>query len=127
MAKAKKHKVPAETIKPSAQASSFRAHPASPIKAPAANQPSIKALAAGQPLSVKAPAAAQPTAIPGSIKETSMLTDITKVGYMDFHAFISDIEASPSFHPNPGHVGDTSGPRSAVALPGKETFSEAPV
>ncbi|KAK4441669.1 hypothetical protein Salat_0501800 [Sesamum alatum] len=47
-----------------------------------------------------------------------MPNNITKVGSMDFHAFISDLEASPSHSANPAHVGDTSEPRSAAVPQG---------
>ncbi|KAK4412826.1 hypothetical protein Salat_2929800 [Sesamum alatum] len=106
MAKTKKHKVPAEATTASGQTPFIRALVASPVKAPAV----------GHHVSVKVPTAAHPTAGPVSVKETAMPNDITKVGSMDFHAFISDLEASPCYSANPAHVGDTSGTRSAAAL-----------
>ncbi|KAK4428252.1 hypothetical protein Salat_1124800 [Sesamum alatum] len=62
----------------------------------------------------------QPTTAPISAKKTAKSTDITKVGSLDFHGFISDLEPSPfccksrscSQHHRPLIRGDTAGQRS---------------
>ncbi|KAL0402633.1 UNVERIFIED_CONTAM: hypothetical protein Slati_4293200 [Sesamum latifolium] len=84
------------------------------------------------PVSVKAKAAEQfsTTAIQSVfVKGTSMPTDKTKVGPLDFHAFISDLEASPSpmakNFAHTCHVSNTTGPQIEETLPGKAAVSEA--
>ncbi|KAK4420247.1 hypothetical protein Salat_2437800 [Sesamum alatum] len=116
IAKAKKHKISAEAAKASSQSSS--------VRAPVANQHAAKAPVAGQPAVIALPPA-QPIAGPISVKETAMPNDITKVDSTDFNAFISNLEASPSYSANPAHVEDTSDSRLAAALPGKEAITKA--
>ncbi|KAK4422038.1 hypothetical protein Salat_2154600 [Sesamum alatum] len=99
----------------------------STVKATTISQPSFVPVPA-KVASVGQPATSQPSTVSGSaIADAKLIrkTAITKVGSMNFHAFISDIEASSSLPPKIGHVGDTSNHRPAVALLGKEVVTEA--
>ncbi|KAK4422083.1 hypothetical protein Salat_2159300 [Sesamum alatum] len=123
MAKGKKNEPSVENV----GCSTMKPGQLSTVKATTTGQPSsvpvlAKVAAVGQP------ATAQPSTVSSSAMVNAKLTGktaITKVGSMDIHAFISNIEASPSVPPKPGHVGDTSSHRPAVALPGKEIVTEA--
>ncbi|KAK4412813.1 hypothetical protein Salat_2928500 [Sesamum alatum] len=101
MAKAKKNKVSAEATDPSTKTSV---------------QPSTA------PAFVNAPTADQSTTVSVFAKDTAKSSDITKVGSLDFHGFISDLV--PSLAANPGHVPNTTGPQSEVTLLGKEAITE---
>ncbi|KAK4422622.1 hypothetical protein Salat_1844700 [Sesamum alatum] len=112
MAKTKKQKASAEgPAKTSGQSSAG--------KAPASSKPAAKALMVDLPVSTKTVVLAQPTADPVSGKETAGTSNTTKVSSMEFRAFISDLEATPSHS-----VRDNSGTRPALALPTKETVTK---
>ncbi|KAK4426525.1 hypothetical protein Salat_1421100 [Sesamum alatum] len=113
MAKQKKSKQAAASAEPSSAATpSSKTRPSQLSTAPVSGK---GALMAGQPDLAKASATSQPTAGTVTVKDAAT----TKVRPMDFHTFISDIEASPL--PKSHHIGGTSEHRPVVALPDKET------
>ncbi|KAL0283207.1 UNVERIFIED_CONTAM: hypothetical protein Sangu_2904900 [Sesamum angustifolium] len=61
------------------------------------------------------------------VKEAAKLADITKVGLLDFHGFISDLEVSPFAAKNNASIlltSNISDPRSIEALSGKASKIE---
>ncbi|KAK4432869.1 hypothetical protein Salat_1049100 [Sesamum alatum] len=112
MAKTKKLKAPAEGhAKASGQSSAG--------KAPAPSNPAAKALMADPPAPAKTVAPSQPTTSTGSSKEIAETSNI-KVSSLEFHAFISDLETTPSHS-----VKDNSDTRPTLALPATATVTQA--
>ncbi|KAK4422078.1 hypothetical protein Salat_2158800 [Sesamum alatum] len=112
MPKTKKQKVPANGhAKTTGQSSAD--------KAPASDKPAAKALTADLPAPVKTVAPTQLATGTVPIKETAG-TSNTKVSSLDFHAFISSLETTPSHT-----VSDNSGTRPVTALPAKATATQA--
>ncbi|KAK4422077.1 hypothetical protein Salat_2158700 [Sesamum alatum] len=112
MAKTKKQKAPANGhAKTAGQPSAG--------KAPVSSKPAAKALTADLPAPIKIVAPTQPATGTIPIKKTAG-TSNTKVSSLDFHAFISGLETTPSHT-----VRDNSGTRPMTALLAKATATQA--
>ncbi|KAL0402636.1 UNVERIFIED_CONTAM: hypothetical protein Slati_4293500 [Sesamum latifolium] len=127
MAKAKKNKHLVEAADRSTKASDQPSFAPILVQATAADPAPVfdKVIATvGQPVTTTA----QPSNAPVSIKETAKPADITKVGSLNFHGFISDLEASPFAAKKEASTvltSNISGPLSEEALPGKAGKIEA--